>query len=340
VLTDEMQRTLREVRLGFVATVCPDGTPNLSPKGTTLAYDDEHLVFADLRSPQTLANLRANPAVEVNVVDQGTRRGWRFRGRGEIVGTGPRHDELVAWYREQGHELEGRADAFVLVRVDCAEELTSPAYDWGESEQDLLRFYAQWYAGIWARRLQGTWPPELYEAHYLAAGTPFGGSGHSGDSESWEAVRRPIAAAIDRDGFFLDVGCANGLLLESVVAWSAHRVEPYGLDFAPRLVEEARRRLPRWADRLFVGDARTWKPPRRFDFVRTELVYVEEAERPPYVARLLERFLEPGGTLIVCGYGGAEVCSSLRAWGYEPVAAREWWSPRSGARCELALLRA
>ncbi|MBK9940713.1 MAG: pyridoxamine 5'-phosphate oxidase family protein [Kouleothrix sp.] len=45
ILTPEMKRLLDEQRLGFVATVCPDGTPNLSPKGTTIVWDDDHLVF-------------------------------------------------------------------------------------------------------------------------------------------------------------------------------------------------------------------------------------------------------------------------------------------------------
>src|SRR6185295_14131401 len=39
--TDDMKRVVEEQRLGFVATVCPDGTPNLSPKGTTAVWDDE-----------------------------------------------------------------------------------------------------------------------------------------------------------------------------------------------------------------------------------------------------------------------------------------------------------
>jgi hypothetical protein len=34
-LTEDMKQVIREQRLGYVATVCPDGTPNLSPKGTT-----------------------------------------------------------------------------------------------------------------------------------------------------------------------------------------------------------------------------------------------------------------------------------------------------------------
>jgi hypothetical protein len=49
ILTDDMKRIVREQRLGYVATVCPDGTPNLSPKGTTAVWDDDHLMFADIR---------------------------------------------------------------------------------------------------------------------------------------------------------------------------------------------------------------------------------------------------------------------------------------------------
>jgi predicted pyridoxine 5'-phosphate oxidase superfamily flavin-nucleotide-binding protein len=149
MLTEKIRQLVRDARLGF-ATVCPDGTPNLSPKGTTLVYDDEHLVFADIRSPQTIANLRENPAIEVNVVDVGTRRGYRFKGNGRVVEA---DDELLRWYAEQGFELEGRADRFVLVRVERVEELTSPAYDWGASEEELVRTYARHYAEVWARRL-------------------------------------------------------------------------------------------------------------------------------------------------------------------------------------------
>src|SRR5712691_704089 len=101
-------------------------------------------------------------------------------------------------------------------------------------------------------------PPEVYEEHYLASADPHAGSGFGGDEARWEAARRPIVEAIDRDGSFLDVGCANGLLLESIVAWSPYRIEPYGLDFSPRLVELARRRLPQWADRIYLGDALEW----------------------------------------------------------------------------------
>jgi len=60
VLNQHMKQVVDQVRLGFMATVCPDGTPNVSPKGTLCVVDDAHLIFADLRSPGTVANLRAN----------------------------------------------------------------------------------------------------------------------------------------------------------------------------------------------------------------------------------------------------------------------------------------
>jgi SAM-dependent methyltransferase len=123
--------------------------------------------------------------------------------------------------------------------------------------------------------------PSDFERAYLAGPDPRAQSGFHGSAERWTAARHGIVEAIDRDGTFLDVGCANGLLLESVVDWSLFAVEPYGIDFAPGLVELARRRLPQWADRLWVADVFAWRPPLPFDFVhaRWELAAVEEVLR-------------------------------------------------------------
>jgi SAM-dependent methyltransferase len=189
-------------------------------------------------------------------------------------------------------------------------------------------------------------PVEVYEEHYLASDDPRRQSGFGGGETRWEAARRPIARAIDRPGSFLDVGCANGYLLESLVRWSPHPIEPYGLDFSPRLVELARRRLPQWADRFFLGDALEWEPPQRFDFVRTELVYAPEERRRELVERLLARVVSPGGGLIVCGYGSPRrgiatdpVRQIVRDWGYEPDFEVAEEAPEGGgAIVELAVL--
>jgi predicted pyridoxine 5'-phosphate oxidase superfamily flavin-nucleotide-binding protein len=156
VLTDDMKRVVREQRLGFVATVCPDGTPNLSPKGTTVVYDDDHLLFIDIRSPRTVANLRANPAVEINVVDQFVRKGYRFRGRGEVIEGGARFDELLRVYESDQSgmfsEAGKRARVVVLVSVDRAAPLVSPGYDWVQSEEEMRAHWREHFEELEARR--------------------------------------------------------------------------------------------------------------------------------------------------------------------------------------------
>lgn len=137
ILTEEMRRVVREQRLGFVATICPDGTANLSPKGTTTVWDDEHLIFADIRSPQTVANLRLNPWVEVNVVDPVLRKGFRFKGTAEVVDSGERLAEAINFYRGRG--VTSHIRAVVLIKVERAAPLISPTYDSGLTEDEVRK---------------------------------------------------------------------------------------------------------------------------------------------------------------------------------------------------------
>ena len=51
MLDEDMKRVIRQQRLGFIATVCPDNSPNLSPKGTTAVWDDETPGFRRPRLP-------------------------------------------------------------------------------------------------------------------------------------------------------------------------------------------------------------------------------------------------------------------------------------------------
>jgi predicted pyridoxine 5'-phosphate oxidase superfamily flavin-nucleotide-binding protein len=139
ILTDDMRRVLSEQQLGFIATVTPDGKPNLSPKGTTAALDGDHLVFADICSPNTVRNLASNPAIEINVVDPIRRKGYRFKGAATVFAEGPRFEEILAFIRARGALSPIRH--VVLVKVESAAPLISPAYDLGRTEAEVI---AQW----------------------------------------------------------------------------------------------------------------------------------------------------------------------------------------------------
>jgi predicted pyridoxine 5'-phosphate oxidase superfamily flavin-nucleotide-binding protein len=147
LLTDDMKRVVGEQRLGFVATVCPDGTPNLSPKGTTAVWDDDHLVFANIRSPGTLANLRQNANVEVNVVDPFLRKGYRFKGVAAVLESGALYDQAIAFYKARGSRVSVIREV-VMVRVHSAQPLDSPAYDLGLTEDEVRGQWERYFKAL------------------------------------------------------------------------------------------------------------------------------------------------------------------------------------------------
>jgi predicted pyridoxine 5'-phosphate oxidase superfamily flavin-nucleotide-binding protein len=146
ILTTEMKAAVDDIRLCFVATVSRDGTPNVSPKGSLAVWDDDHLAFANIASPQTMKNLKDNPKLEINTVDQISRRGFRFKGTAEILKSGEIFDHVAndIWQRE-GRDVP--IHAVVKVRVTEALEVVSPAY-WlkkGVTVEEVRRIWAARY---------------------------------------------------------------------------------------------------------------------------------------------------------------------------------------------------
>lgn len=178
----------------------------------------------------------------------------------------------------------------------------------------------------WHRRVDAFVAPA-----YLGADNPRSQSGFSRDDAGWRRARGIIAEAVDRNGTFLDVGCASGYLMETMVEWVAEKglhIEPYGLDILPELAGLARTRLPQWADRIFVGNAMTWTPPQRFDFVRTGLEYVPRQTRAQFVQRLLTEVVAPEGRLIIGTYNeesehGTPLQQTVESWGFKVAGSAE-----------------
>ena len=160
-LTADMRAIIQAAHLCFAATVSPDGKPNLSPKGTIRVWDDQHLFFLDIASPGTRANLQARPWMELNVVEQLSRRGYRFFGPVTLhVGD--------AVFREATRRVEGeeRASypvaAVVLLALERAAPLISPGY-WHVGDELTMR-------ALWRQRRAAL--DQEFEA-YLAQVTPF-----------------------------------------------------------------------------------------------------------------------------------------------------------------------
>jgi uncharacterized protein len=137
-ITEDMRDIVASAKLAFVATVCEDGSPNLSPKGSVLVYDDDHLVFMHMASPTTVANLRHDPRLEINVVDFLKRRGYRFKGTAEFQQPGePAYDWARQWVLDT-HGPQYPCHEAVLVTVQRALPVNSPAYTFGGADENTL----------------------------------------------------------------------------------------------------------------------------------------------------------------------------------------------------------
>ena len=138
MLTPDMRAVIQSAHLCFAATVTPEGRPNLSPKGTIRVWDDTHLFFLDIASPGTRANLALSPWMELNVVEQLSRRGYRFYGRAEL------HVEGSAIYDQATRRVFGEegstypVTAVVLIAIERAAPLLSPAY-WQVGDETAIR---------------------------------------------------------------------------------------------------------------------------------------------------------------------------------------------------------
>ena len=149
ILTEDMKRVVREQRLGFFATVCPDGSPNLSPKGTTIVLDDDHLAFVDLGSPGTLSNLERNPAIEISLVDPFVRKGYRFKGTASIITEGPDFEKIKKAYKGGSAEnLMSNVRRAVRIKIERALPLVSPGYLPGITEEEMRRQWEGYWSGV------------------------------------------------------------------------------------------------------------------------------------------------------------------------------------------------
>ncbi len=140
---------------------------------------------------------------------------------------------------------------------------------------------------------------------YLESDEPWMQSGFSGPEERWNICRKPIADCISRSGTFLDIGCANGYLIECVIKWTKEKninIVPYGLDISPEIIKLAIKRLPDYKQNFYIGNSLYWAAPQKYDYVRAELTFVPDFLQKKFVNRLLNKFLNPNGKLLIARY--------------------------------------
>ena len=153
MITDEARRIIRDFPLGVVATITPDGRPVASPKGTFLVLDDTTIAYGDIRSPGTRRNLLKTPMAEVVFVDTFRRKGVRLSGTTEIIeGESFRFNTLKTQWIDVWGNLANRIKSTVLIHVDQAKPLSTPPYDDGVTENEMIALYRDKYAKMFSEK--------------------------------------------------------------------------------------------------------------------------------------------------------------------------------------------
>lgn len=116
----------------LVATVLPNGFAQVTPRGSTMVYDDDHLALWERGKGSTTGNLRDKTKVTVFFRKPQLRESGllpkggiaRFYGEAEIQKSGPAYEEvwrrLVQPEKDRDPDKKGFA---VLIKVERAEDL-------------------------------------------------------------------------------------------------------------------------------------------------------------------------------------------------------------------------
>ena len=146
VITSEIKNFLDLQKLGYVATVSSDGKPNISPKGTIIAWSSTVIAFADIRSPDTMMNLQNNPFVEINVIDPLSRKGYLFSGTAKIIKDTPLYLDILSYYRNKG--IQSPINSIVIIDVSSVSIVTSPLYDLGKTENEIKLKWKKYFSDL------------------------------------------------------------------------------------------------------------------------------------------------------------------------------------------------
>jgi hypothetical protein len=122
----------------LVGTVLPSGFAQVSPRGSTMVFDDEHIALWERGKGSTNENLRDRTKVTVFLRKPALRESGllpkggiaRFYGIAAIHRSGPAYEEvwqrLVQPEKDRDPDKKGYA---VLIKVERAEDLDGKALD-------------------------------------------------------------------------------------------------------------------------------------------------------------------------------------------------------------------
>ncbi len=137
-LNDSAKWIIRNFNAASVASIDDDGFPAVSPKATFVIVNDTSIAFGNIRSPATIHNFSHRPKTEINFIDVLHRRALRIKGRVFLIDRESHQwKELAPLFQELWKPYLEMMTHFVLIDIERASLVTSPAYDIGIAAAEL-----------------------------------------------------------------------------------------------------------------------------------------------------------------------------------------------------------
>ena len=112
MITREVIQSIEASVLCWLATVAPDGSPNVSPKEAFMHDGKGRIIIAHIASPQTVRNITSNPQVCLSFIDVFTQKGYKIRGMAKIL-----RDSHERYLEQQSNLVRVIGDTFRILAV-------------------------------------------------------------------------------------------------------------------------------------------------------------------------------------------------------------------------------
>ncbi len=119
-LSEEVKSSIEKSVLCWLATVSEDLVPNVSPKEIFHYFGSDEIIVANIASPQTLRNIKANPQVCLSFIDIFVQKGYQIKGRAKIL---RRDDDAFAERAKILTDMTGGKFPFATITVISPERI-------------------------------------------------------------------------------------------------------------------------------------------------------------------------------------------------------------------------
>lgn len=128
MISSEIKASISSSVLCWLATASENGLPNVSPKEIFTAFGNEHLLIANIMSPGSIKNIKANAQAAVSFIDILKQKGFQLKGFAQIIS---KKDDNFEMLHRPLFDLAGPKypiQSIIKIKVEHTKPIVAPNY--------------------------------------------------------------------------------------------------------------------------------------------------------------------------------------------------------------------